>query len=65
MYTRLIPNILKLISKMSILRIDTNVLASDIDEELLVQCTESLAKTFQKSKSVSLLINYSFTTICF
>lgn len=50
---------------MSVVRIDTNVLASDIDYELLVQCTESLAKSFKKSKSVSLLISYNFIKICF
>lgn len=38
---------------MSIVRIDTNVSASDINEEFLLQSTESLAKTLQKPKSVS------------
>lgn len=39
---------------MCIVRIDTNVSASDIDEMLLVKSTESLANTFKKPKSVSI-----------
>lgn len=46
---------------MSIVRVDTNVSASDIDEEFLIQSTESLAKTFRKPKSVSIYIySHSF-----
>jgi len=41
---------------MSVLRIDTNVSHVDIDDEFLVLCTEALAKTFQKPKSVSTYI---------
>nr|AKJ79140.1 macrophage migration inhibitory factor [Myzus persicae] len=36
---------------MSILRLDTNVSHSDIDDEFLVQSTEALAKTLKKPKS--------------
>lgn len=39
---------------MCIVRVDTNVQASDIDEIFLVQSTESLANTFKKPKSVSI-----------
>lgn len=38
---------------MSIVKVDTNVSVSDIDELFLAKSTESLAKTFQKDKSVS------------
>lgn len=39
---------------MSIIRIDTNTSASDIDEAFLELVTESLASTFRKPKSVSI-----------
>jgi len=39
---------------MSIIRVDTNVPASDIDDAFLEQSVESLAKTFRKPKSVSI-----------
>lgn len=41
---------------MSIVRVDTNIPTSNINEEFLLQTTESLAKTLQKPKSVSILI---------
>lgn len=41
---------------MCIVRVDTNVSASDIDETFLVQSTESLANTFKKPKSVSIYL---------
>lgn len=49
---------------MSIIKVDTNVPASGINEAFCEQITESLAKTFKKSKSVSLSIdvtNYLWT----
>lgn len=39
---------------MCIVRIDTNVPASDIDKNFLKQSIESLANTFKKPKSVSI-----------
>lgn len=39
---------------MCIVKIETNVSASDIDKMLLVNSTESLASTFKKPKTVSI-----------
>lgn len=47
---------------MSIVRVDTNVAASDIDDAFLEKSTESLAKTFQKDKSVSTYIYFKICT---
>lgn len=51
---------------MSIVKINTNVPVSDIDEKLLELSVESLAKTFQKPKSVSILyhsITYKYVKL--
>lgn len=37
-----------------IVKVDTNVSASDVDEAFLVESTESLANTLKVSKSVSI-----------
>lgn len=48
---------------MTIIRIDTNISSSDIDDAFLGLVTESLASTFQKQKSVSIFLRnlYNFS----
>lgn len=45
----------QIILNMTIVKINTSVPASDVDEKLLEQSVESLAKTFKKPKSVSII----------